>query len=262
MKTLPSRLWQRFQVWMNAVSGREEDKTSLALSAHQYWNDGNRPDLAQDSHWRGHGHFSDDRVWLRLGQGHLALLQRVLMAHALPQEHLRVLEWGCGGGMNAVHFARGASHYYGVDISQASLNECERQMALANLPGFVPVLIQADQPRTAVQQIGTGCDLFVCTYVIELLPTEAHALELLDLAHELLVPGAHALIQLRYSEGGMAQKSRPWGYAQNMAHNVTFRIEDFEAACQARGFQVLAVEKQEQVPELNERNYAYFVLQR
>lgn len=262
MRTLVRRLWQRFQVWIHTISGREEDKTSLAHQADLYWNNFERSDLAQDSHWRGHGPFADDKVWWRLGQEHLALLQRVLRTHGMQVEHRQVVEWGCGGGMNAVQFGRGVSHYWGVDISQSSLDECRRQMELANLSGFVPVLIRADQPRDALQKIGTHCDLFVCTYVIELLPTEAHALELLDLAYELMLPGAHALIQLRYNEGRVAQKSRPWRYAQNMAHNVSFRVEDFTLACQARGFTVLAIEKQERVPELNERNCAYFVLQR
>jgi hypothetical protein len=46
-----------------------------------------------------------------------------------------------------------------------------------------------------------------------------------------------------------------------MAHNVSFKVDDFRAACQARGFSVLGVEKKAYLPELNESNHAYFVLQ-
>jgi SAM-dependent methyltransferase len=185
-----------------------------------------------------------------------------LRRHGLPLQARRVVEWGCGGGMNAVHFARGTDQFYGVDISPASLQECARQLARESLPGFVPVLVDANAPQSALAQIGAPCDWFICTYVVELLPSEAHALALLDTAHALLRAGGVALVQLRISRGGWLARSRPWDYAANMAHNVRFTRSAFAAACGARGFRVLDVLDQGAVPELREKDYAVFVLQR
>lgn len=262
MHTWATRALHKLRVWMHALDGYHEDRTSLGRQANRFWNDFSHQDRGQEAHWRGHGPFADDAVWLKLGQDHRVLLHRVLAAHGQAKQHLQVVEWGCGGGMNAVHFARGAQAYWGVDIARSSLEECARQLAREGLPGFRPVLVDANQPRAALDHISPRCDLFVCTYVMELLPTEAHALELLALAHELLAPGGHALIHIRSSDGARASRSRPWDYAKNMAHNVSFKVADFDSACQAQGFKVLGIEHKATVPELQESNYAYFVLQR
>lgn len=261
MKSLSSRINHKLRVWKHAFSGHQEDKSTLGLQANHFWNDFSREERAQEAHWRGHGPFADDAVWLALGGEHQALVHRILRAAGQSRQHHHVVEWGCGGGMNAVHFARGAEKFWGVDIARTSLDECARQMKLEGLPGFVPVLVDANQPQTALAQIGQRCDLFICTYLMEVLPTEAHALELVGLAHQLLAPGGHALFHIRSSDGALASRSRPWDYALNMAHNVSFKVDDFSAACRARGFTVLGMEKKAYVPELNESNYAYFVLQ-
>lgn len=163
--------------------------------------------------------------------------------------------------MNAVHFGRGAKTYHGVDIAASTLAECGRQMQRERLAGFVPVLVDANQARAALPQIGNQADLFICTYLFELLPSEAHALELLDIAHAVLRPGGVALVHIRCSSGVLG-RSRPWDYAQNMAHNVTFSVDQFRQVCKAAGFQVLEVVARPTVPELNEKDYAYYVLLR
>jgi predicted TPR repeat methyltransferase len=262
MNKLLARALHKMLVLKRAIQGHQEDRAALGQQAHRFWNDLSRPQLAHEAHWRGHGPFADDALWLKLGQGHKALLHRVLAATGQTVQHQQVVEWGCGGGMNAVHFARGAHTYWGVDIAQTSLDECARQMQQAGLPGFKPVLVDVNDPRAALRHITTPCDLFVCTYVMELMPTESHALEVLGLAYELLAPGAHALVQIRTTDGALASRSRPWDYGMNVAHNVRFRVADFSAACEALGFRVLGVESQATVPELQESDYAFFVLQR
>ena len=263
--TLAARIRRKLKVYWRSLTGHREGEAQLAEAANRFWNDHASADAApraEQSHWRGAGCFADDALWLRLGREHLELLQAALRRHGLALQAERVVEWGCGGGMNAVHFARGARAFYGIDIARASLDECGRQLAREGLAGYVPVLVDAGRPRDALPAVGEACDLFLCIYVFELLPSEAHALALLDIAHAMLRPGGVALLQVRIRAGGLGGKSRPWDYAANMAHNVTFTQAGFSAACVARGFRVLEVLEKPAVPELQEKDYAYFVLQR
>lgn len=262
MNPWTQRVRRKLRVWLHAISGYQEDSAGLGRAANRFWNDFSSPARAQEAHWRGHGPFADDAVWLKLGRDHLTLLQRTLQVQGQPLQAHRVVEWGCGGGMNAVHFARGAQAYHGVDVSRTTLDECARQMVREGLAGFVPVLVDGNAPRAALAQIEAPCDLFICTYVMELLPTKDHALLLLKIGAELLIAGGHALIHIRCTSGTATTRSRPWDYASNMAHNVTFSLAEFRAACESVGFTVLTVEEKPTVPELREKDYAYFVLQR
>jgi SAM-dependent methyltransferase len=260
----PARAVRRAELWWRGLTGYREDEGRLGHESREFWNEVGQghPQRAQEAHWRGHGPFADDAVWLKLGRDHLQILQRTLQARGLALAPQRVLEWGCGGGMNAVHLAAGTQAYFGVDIAAATLQECRRQVEAAGHRSFVPVLVDPNSPRDALREIGAPCDLFVCTYVFELLPSEAHALAVLDIARDALRPGGVALVHVRLARGGPGGGSRPWGYARNMAHNVRFQAEAFAQACQARGLQVLERVRVSEVPELGERDYAYFVLQR
>ncbi len=259
---LTARIQRKLLVVWREWTGYRESASTLGQAANQYWNNFDSPQRATDSHWRGHGPFVDDTIWLKLGRTHHELVQQQLSRLGRPLAPRRVVEWGCGGGMNAVHFARGAQQYYGVDLSAQSLAECSRQMVAEGLPGFVPVLVDANQPRSALAVIGQPCDLFICTYVIELLPSVEHALQILQLAFEMLGPQGVALVHIRCPASAIGGRSRPWDYEANMSYNVTFSIPAFRAACEAQGFVVLGVQPVAAVPELNEKNCAFFVLEK
>lgn len=264
-ESLSHRSLRKLHVVWRRLTGYSEPRAQLAAEAGQFWRGVSQQDSrkAQDSHWRGHGVFADDRVWLGLGADHLLTLQRMAAPLGLAGRQDRVVEWGCGGGMNAVHFGRGASAYYGVDIAPASLDECARQMRAEGLTGFVPVLVDPECPAAGLAPIDAPCDLFVSTYVFELLPSPEDAREVLRIAHRLLTPGGLAFIQVRLSRGGWwSEASRPWDYAGNVSHNVRFTRPDFEQASRDAGFEVVAVEMQERVPQLDEKDYAFFLLRR
>ncbi len=260
----PARIARRADIWWRGLTDYCEDPGQLARQARHFWNEVSQqnPQRAQEAHWRGHGAFTDDSVWLKLGRDHVQLLQRALHAHGRTLSPRRVVEWGCGGGMNAVHLVRSAQAYFGVDIATATLQECARQVQAEGGGPFVPVLVDPLSPRAALPQIGGHCDLFLCTYVFELLPSEAHALEVVDIARDLLSPGGVALLHVRLARSGPAGGSRPWGYAQNMAHNVRFTNEAFTKACRDRGLRLLEPVMVGEVPELGERDYAYYVFER
>ncbi|UOX88373.1 class I SAM-dependent methyltransferase [Amycolatopsis sp. FBCC-B4732] len=87
----------------------------------------------------------------------------------------RVLEWGCGGGANVVHFAPRTEEFVGVDISVETLQECEKQVAAVCGTPFRPIAIDVAQPETAVAQVEGWCDMFLSFYVFELIPHRSTA---------------------------------------------------------------------------------------
>lgn len=245
----------------NAI-GFGEPEAKLIGDSQTYWNDSADRSLKQNSHWRGVGIFADDSRWLALGREHLQLYEEFARALDLKCWPRRIVEWGCGGGMNAVHLAGPADEFYGVDISSSSLEECGKQMRAAGLPNFSPVLIDAAEPEAALHKVKNPCDLFISTYVFELLPTPEYGIRVLRIAHELLAPGGIAIIQIKYSEGNAKTQSRAWAYAKNLAWNATYRIEEFWRAAQECNLTPKLVKLLPRQPLVNDRNYAYFLLQK
>jgi 2-polyprenyl-3-methyl-5-hydroxy-6-metoxy-1,4-benzoquinol methylase len=237
-----------------------QSPTKLITDSQHYWNDASNKILKQNSHWRGDGIFADDSRWLTLGRQHLRLYQDFARAVNLEPPLKRIVEWGCGGGMNAVHFGHLTREFCGIDISAASLNECRKQMTAAGLDNFVPVLVEASDPEMALTRVPGPCDLLLSTYVFELLPSPEYGIRVLRIAFELVAPGGIAVIQIKYNAGDWRTGSRRWGYVRNLAWTATYRIEAFWLAAERCGFTPKMVSL---VPEQNligDRNYAYFLL--
>ena len=249
------------EIVVGQTLGFKDSEKKLIGDAQSYWNSEQGRSLEQNSHWRGVGIFDDTR-WLSLGRENLERYEGFARAIDLKHPPRRIVEWGCGGGMNAVHFGRLAEEFYGVDISAPSLEECGRQMTTAGLHNFAPILVDAADPEAALRQIKGPCDLFFSVYVFELLPTPEYGIRILRIAHELLAAGGIAVIQIKYSEGNAKTGSRAWNYAKNLAWNATYRIEEFWAAAQRCGFTPRMVTLQPEQPLVNDRNYAYFLLQK
>jgi len=232
--------------------------------SHAFWNDEARSDLKTIMHWRGEGPFRDDQFWLDLGRRHLSMLKRAAEWADISFPVEAIVEWGCGGGMNAVHFAREASVYYGVDVNERSLEECVRQVdAGAQATGScIPVLIEAGEPESAFERIDGPCDLFFSSYVFEVFPSPGYGLRVLRVAHDLLRPGGVALIQVRYHSGARAVSGDRLAYARNWLSNTSYTIEGLWTSSQEIGFEPLYVTLVPLQPELDESRYAYFALKR
>ena len=127
-------------------------------------------------------------MWLELGNEQGCLLERFLKLTNLETPLERVVEWGCGDGSNAIHFAKLATHFIGVDVSQASLRQCDKVLKAAGITNFLPVHVQLARPEDAFELIQEPCDFFLCTYVFELLPSQEFGKRILDLAFKLLAP--------------------------------------------------------------------------
>lgn len=226
--------------------------------AHSYWSEPGSRRWKSDSHWRGSEAFASDDAWLSIGREHMELAERLAPQVFADGQKPRILEWGVGGGANAVAFAPRASEFIGVDIVQASLDEAGRQVGAACSTPFRPLVVDIDAPESVLSLVPERCDLFLCFYVFELLPSEAYGLRLLKVAFDLLEPGGIALIQIKYATQDPRTRSRGFDYRRNMASMTAYPIDEFWLHAQRTGFVPLAVSL---VPKNRlDRRYAYFAL--
>jgi SAM-dependent methyltransferase len=237
-----------------------ETEGKLRKDAQQYWNAPNTELLNQYSHWRGAGIFTDDDLWLALGRKNLELYQQACRMMGVTTPPRRIVEWGCGGGANAVHFAPLAETYVGIDIARPSLEECASQLDAAGLRNFEPVLVDAGAPETAVTQIKQKCDLFLSTYVFEVFPTPEYGLQVLKIARKLLNEGGMAIIQVRFIRDSWNSRPKRFAYKRNFTSTATYRIEAFWDEAEKCGFSPQAVRLVPREKLNNQTNYAYFIL--
>ncbi len=106
------------------------------------------------------------------------------------------------------------------------------------------------------------CDLFLCTYVMELVPTPEYGKRIVDIAFKLLRPGGLAMIQIKYSTASAATQPRRWGYRHNAANMTTYPIDGFWELAQAAGFEPLALTLQPRQELIGDERYAYDMLKR
>ena len=198
--------------------------------------------------------------WDLIGTGHQALFldfARAIEANPRPS---RVLEWGAGGGANAVVFAPDADEFIAIDVSQAALDECRVQVSAVCETAFTSVLVPVDRPEAALELVPGLVDLFLCLYVIELLPSQQHARRVMQTAAKLLRPGGMAVVQVKYQTSSPLTRSRTWAYRRGVASMTTFQIHAFWSLVSEVG---LAPHSVRLVPrnQLDER-YAYYFLTR
>jgi SAM-dependent methyltransferase len=200
-------------------------------------------------------------LWDEIGASSLALAERLALITGEPLPSSRTVEWGSGGGANAVRFAARCEEFVAVDISQASLDECERQVARVTSTPVRKVLIDVATPETAMAEIAPGsCDLFLCLYVMELVPSQSYGLRLLDIAARLLAPAGVALVQTKYSTTTTSSRSRRRAYRRDLANMTTFAIDEFWIEAGNRGLRPLSIAL---VPRDNlDERYAYYLLVR
>lgn len=250
--------FQRFASRMSYMA-RQPDEL-LLRDNQRYWEDRSNTSFESFSHWRGQGPFVSDEVWLGLGRAHLDLFEKAATWAGLRRPMERIVEWGSGGGMNAVLFVPHTSQYYGVDISADSLQECAKQVTNANAGVFIPIHIDAANPGAACLQISGPIDLFLCTYVFELIPSPEYGLKLMEIAYELLRPGGIALVQIRYHRGCIDPLSKRRNYARNMVFMTSYALEEFWTACETIGFAPGFIKLLPKQPELNASRYAYYAM--
>lgn len=232
-----------------------QSQTRRAVDSQAHWASADAPTWAADSHIR-----SSVDGWDRIGGEHRALFLDFARAIGADSTPARVLEWGSGGGANAVHFAPDASEFIAVDVSEPALAECRRQVATVAETTFTPVLISVQRPEDAVDLVPGHVDLFLCFYVIELLPSRDYARRVMEVAARLVRPGGLAVVQVKYQTRSPLTWSRTWAYRRGVASMTSFAIDEFWSLADDCGFDPHSVRL---VPRnhLDER-YAYYFLVR
>ncbi len=241
-----------------ATLGATQSQRRIAADAQDYWQQPAGDRWRANSHWRDAPGFRENDLWSAIGRDHLELFERGARMTGFTRSWNRIVDWGCGGGANAVAFAPRAEHYFGVDISGETLKECEREVADACATPFTPVSIDVDEPEAALRQITEPCDVFLSFYVFELIPTPEYGERLLRIAARLLAPGGLALIQIKYDPGSWRTRPRRRNYRSGLAEMTTYPIAAFWELAERCGLEPETVQL---VPHnALDRHYAYFFL--
>lgn len=248
-------------MWSRHRLGLYQSEARLAADAQLYWTQTSGAPTPGNYHERGAGPFADDdAAWQGIGREHLAIFEGFARQVEFTRALRRVIEWGCGGGSNALSFAPKTDEFVGIDVSPQILEECTAQLQRAGLDNFSPVLVDVTDIEPVVQRFAGSCDLFLCTYVYELLPSKTHGLRLLAAAGEMLRPGGMALIQIKYDTGELRTRARRWDYARHVANNTTYRIDEFWVEAARLGLIPRGVFLMPVAAVVADERYAYFAL--
>lgn len=204
-----------------------------------------------------------DEQWLSMGARHLALFSDLVRLTDTKRPVKRIVDWGCGGGANAVVFRNECEEMWGVDVSADALAECGRQLQDGSTScRFHPVQIDVSKPEAVLSSISGEVDLFHSYYVFEVFPSQAYGARILRVALDLLRPGGLCIIQIKYQSADWRTKARRWAYRRGVANMTTYRVEEFWEAVAAIGFKPLSVVLVPKPAEVPDVRYAYFLLQK
>lgn len=240
-----------------------DSESKLAAENQDFWNgDYSNPGIAQGAHWKNNGVFENNQIWHDIGKEHLDLILNYSSVLNIQFPVKQIIEWGCGGGANAVHFAPLTEIFTGIEITPESLIECNKQVLEGGFNNFRPILIDASAPESVLNEQISEADLFICTYVYEMLPSPAYGLSVLNLANKMLKNEGIAFIQIRYSDGKKGIKSKRWGYKFHASYMTTYTLEEFWEYSKEFGFEPLGVYLKPIQPLVHEQCYAYFFLRK
>lgn len=256
---------ERSHLWWLRMTGRGQSEAELVRATTRYWNEGDKAgiDLGDYSHWLGRGPWQDREKWLALGRVHFEMYEQLCQVTNTTRPLRNCVEWGCGGGANAIHFINEVQAFCGIEIADASLKECGRVLEEAGFTGFQPVLIPAETPERAAELAPGPFDFFLSAYVFELLPSKAYGERVARVAWQLLKPGGLALIQIRYDDGSPRSTQKNIDYFRHASRFTSYRVEEFWTMMEAIGFQPVYVRLvPRQVPGYSGDRYAYFMMRK
>lgn len=240
-----------------------DSEKKLATDNQNYWNrDYSNPILAQDAHWKNNGIFKDNQRWLSLGKEHLELILKYSSVLDFNFPVKKIVEWGCGGGANAIHFAPLTEKFVGIDITSESLAECGAQVLECGFNNFQPILIDATDPESVLSENIDNADLFISSYVFELFPSPEYGLKVLGLANKMLRNDGIAFIHIRYNDGRKELKSKHYGYKLHPYLMTNYTLEEFWEKVKNYGFQPLGIFLTPSQPLVRDGSYAYYFLKK
>ncbi|MDD7917658.1 class I SAM-dependent methyltransferase [Actinomycetospora callitridis] len=256
---LNDRTREKSEQVMSAL-GVHHSEERLIADAANYWADRSDPRWLDDSHWCG-GRLIDEGRFDQIGTDHLALFdQLAAMVGGRPQLG-RVLEWGVGGGANAVRFAPRADSFVALDINPHSTTEAARVVKDHCHTPVTEVVVDVAAPDVVLDEVPAGSvDLFLCLYVLELVPSPEYGLRLMRLAAAMLRSGALAFVQIKYSTGATDTWSPRRNYRFHNANMTTYRLDHFWTAMDDMGLRPVGMTL---VPESAlDQHYGYVLMRR
>ena len=200
----------------------------LSKDAQNLWQSSESSDQIRDySHWLGKGRWEDEKEWEEIGNSHYAMYQKIRFLAGMERPFSSMIEWGPGGGANAVKFCTEFSDFYGIDISKANLGECERVLKERSSATFHPIHIEANKPERVKGKIQKPVDFFLTTAVFQHFPSQAYGLRVLKTAYDLLTDDGLALVQTRYQTNTPKGTSKIKDYQQNVLTFTSYPIDEF-----------------------------------
>jgi len=223
--------------------------------AAQFWSEAkNSGEIREYSHWVGEGRFENSDTWASIGETHFQMWKQFTTICGEEQVNKRMIEWGSGGGANAIAFAPAFENFSGVEITEASLNECKKQLETRGIKGFTPMLINTESPEEVLTQIDEPFDFFLAVGVFHHFPSKDYGARVLSVANAILRPGAMALIQIRYDDLRPKYKPKSRDYKTHAIHFTSYKLHEFWNLASDKGFTPRFIELRPSV------NFAYFYL--
>jgi hypothetical protein len=228
---------------------REYLREDPVAVAGYYWRLTARDERIRDqAHWCGVMRWPVER-WTAYGDFYVAYALDLLgrfAGRAFVEDLGRktALEWGCGGGANIRCLCKAFVRVYGLDISAATLNACERQMKKCNLSNFTGVLIPSEEPRAVLATVPPGTvDFILSIAVFQHFPSKDYTQRVLQAMEALLQENGLALIQVRYFDGSEKYRQKDGDYAKNVITMTSFIFEEFRRQLRQAGLKLLHSEK-------------------
>ena len=139
--------------------------------------------------------------------------------------NIDIVDWGPGGGANMLAFAKNIrGNYYGVDISEKNLEECNTIAVNANIKNFYGILINIANPEKVYKKI-EKCHLFICTAVFPHLPHKDYAERITKIARDLLIKDGIAIFHVLL--GKRRRIFHIGSYNSQVHSNTIFTYEEY-----------------------------------
>ena len=212
-----------------------QSETKLKNDATKFWN--TNPDTGL-SHWCGSG------IWQRehfenVGNKHFEMFENLCKFTGVSRPIHRMVEWGPGGGVNAIRFSKEVSKLYCVDISENNLAECGRQ--LLGYTGFRPIHINIDHPENVFSHIQEPCDLFLATALYPHFPSKEYGINITKIAYQLLSPSGLAILHILIDDGSNQYRPKKRNYQSQPHAFTTYRADEFWNIATYIGFKPLYI---------------------
>lgn len=240
-------------------------RRDLIQEAHDYWEMADFSERVRDqSHWCGEGRWTEKR-WFAYGEFFGNMIDTYLKTYGGPvyaecTKNMVALDWGCGGGAISRVLTDRFALVYGVEISPATLQACEKRLKILGKRNFAGIVTKADAPEFVIKKCGRdSLDFILSIAVFKHFPSKEYTKRILRVFHSLLKPHALAFIQYRYDDGSPKYKQKNNNYAKNVITMTSFTPEEFQKAASETGFHIIATHRN---GDNQEEHHQYVLIQR